>query len=276
VLTATLEREQDLGVEYRLRRCLGRGSFGSVWEADSGDGDSVALKFMLCRDGLTASTVTWSLQAVRQLGHPHLVHIEDVHSHLGAVVVAMELADSSLAKLLQRGRQRCGRALPAEQVCCYLSQAAEAIDYLNGRTPERDGRRVAFQHCGIKPSNLLLFGDTVKLTDSGPLLPINVPLKFRHWGGPLDYAAPEVFQGRLSDWTDQYALAVTYCQLRGGRLPFTDTPATFERSYVRPEPNLTMLPDGERLIVKRALAPAAPERWPSCGEMMAQLRQAFE
>src|SRR5947209_16690599 len=51
--------------------------------------------------------------------------------------------------------------------------------------------------------------------------------------GTPDYAAPEVFRSRLSNRTDQYALAITYCQLRGGRLPFPDTPSTLLRSEER-------------------------------------------
>ena len=42
-----------------------------------------------------------------------------------------------------------------------------------------------------------------------------------------------MFQGRISDRTDQYALAVTYCELRGGRLPFADTPPAVQRGYFR-------------------------------------------
>ena len=34
------------------------------------------------------------------------------------------------------------------------------------------------------------------------------------------YAAPEFFNDQASRWSDQYSLAVAYCQMRGGRLPF--------------------------------------------------------
>jgi len=275
VLTAILERpELQRGVAYQLLDLLGRGSHGSVWEAENSDGDIVAMKFLVSDDGLTTSNILWSLQALRQLGHPHLVHIEGFWSYYGHIVVAMERADGTLLDLLKRSRSRHGRPLPAEQVCAYLTQAAEAIDYLNGRKLGEDGRHPAFQHCAVRPSNLLLFGDTVKLADAGPVMPVNIPLKFRHWAGRLDYAAPEVFRGRLSDWTDQYALAVTYCELRGGRMPFADTPQTLTRSYVRPEPNLAMLSLMEQAILTRALAPVPQDRWPSCGEMMIQLARA--
>ena len=38
------------------------------------------------------------------------------------------------------------------------------------------------------------------------------------------YAPPEVFEGKPSRSSDQYSLAVTWCQLRGGLLPFEGGP----------------------------------------------------
>jgi serine/threonine protein kinase len=183
----------------------------------------------------------------------------------------MELADGSLLDLLDAYLTEFGNPIVGEQVCFYLSQAAEGIDFLNARQHLLEGRKVAFQHCDIKPSNLLLFGDTVKIADYGLASPTTSPLKFHRRAGTLDYTAPEVFQGRLSDWTDQYALAITYCLLRGNALPFKDTPKTFVKTYVRPPPDLSMLPEPERPVVHRALSPTPQDRWPSCREFLAQL-----
>jgi serine/threonine-protein kinase len=91
------------------------------------------------------------------------------------------------------------------------------------------------------------------------------------WSLSLDYAAPEVLQGRLSDWTDQYALAITYCQLRGGRLPFPAVPNPLPRGYNRPPADLSMLTPREKPIIARALSLVPQMRWPTCSEMMAQL-----
>ena len=42
-----------------------------------------------------------------------------------------------------------------------------ALDFLNTRQHTLDGRKVAFQHCDVKPSNMLLIDGSVKLTDFG-------------------------------------------------------------------------------------------------------------
>jgi serine/threonine protein kinase len=275
MLTALRDRiEQPVRIAYHPRRCLGRGSRGSVWEARSSDGEPLALKFVVCDDDRTTSTLTWSLQALRQLAHPNIVHIDHVAAESGFIVIFMELADGSLMDMYRRHHSQFQQPLPAELVCDYLVQAAEALDFLNGHTPSRDGRRTAIQHGAVRPSNLLLFGDVLKLADCGPVWPTNVPLCFKHWGGSLDYAAPEVFRGCISDWTDQYALAVTYCQLRGGRLPFRDTPERWQRNYVRPMPDLAPLSEAEQAVIARALAPVPQDRWPSCGAMMRELEVA--
>jgi hypothetical protein len=80
----------------------------------------------------------------------------------------------------------------------------------------------------------------------------------------MAYAAPEFFQGQTSNHSDQYSLAVTYCQLRGGRLPFAGTPAQIVAGHLQQPPDLSMLPEAEQPAVARALAKNPAERWPNC------------
>jgi serine/threonine protein kinase len=256
---------------YRLRQLLGRGGFAEVWEADAPSGGTVALKFMPAVDSLAASKEIRSIRAVSSLEHPNLIRIEQVWCQPGFVVIAMELADGSLLDLLDAYISEFHTPIVGEQVCMYLAQAAAGIDYMNSRQHMIDGVRVGIQHCDIKPSNLLLLGDTVKVADYGLASPTSTTLKFHRRAGTLDYTAPEVFQGRLSDWTDQYSLGVSYCVLRGGSLPFRDTPAKFEKNFVRSVPDLSMLPVVEQPIVQRALSPTPQDRWPSCREFISRL-----
>ena len=57
-------------------------------------------------------------------------------------------------------------------------------------------------------------------------------------------------------------------------MPFADTPDDFDPFYVRPPPDLGMLPVSERPIVKRALESVPQDRWPSCTELFQQLVRA--
>jgi serine/threonine protein kinase len=188
----------------------------------------------------------------------------------------MELADGSLLDLLEAYQAEFGTPLSPHDICYYLGQAAKALDFLNARQHEMDGQLVAIQHADVKPTNLLLFGETIKLSDFGVSSVTSSPLKAHRRAGTVCYAAPEVFQGKLSDWTDQFALAVTYCQLRGGRLPFPDTPRTFRSGYVHPAPDLSMIEPEERPIVARGLAPVPQERWPTCSEFILHLSRLLK
>jgi serine/threonine-protein kinase len=259
----------------QLRRFCGCGGFGEVWEAEEPGGEVVALKFMPC-NATNAPREIRSLQQVRQVVHPNLIRIEKIFCCSGYLVVGMELAEGSLQDLLDFSLGESGTPLPAAMVCSFLRPIADALDFLNARRHRVDGQLVAFRHCDVKPSNMLLFGETVKLADFGVTLMTVAASQAQPRAGTPDFAAPEVFAGKVTDRTDQYALGVSYYVLRTGRLPFSDTPAGFSSDYVRPAPDLNPLTPRERLALGRALSPAAMDRWPSCQELMAQLTWAVQ
>lgn len=256
---------------YQLIRMRGQGGFGQVWEATTPAGDPVALKFIRCGVNFAAAQEVRNITRVRRLDHPHLVRIHDVRADSGYVIVSMELADGSLADLLQVSRKEFGASLPPEHVCDHLAQAAQALDLLNAPIHDADGIRAGIQHGDVKPGNMLLFGDVVKLADFGLARVITANLVAHARAGTLAYAAPEVFGGQISRWADQYALAVSYVELRTGHLPFAKVPSRFGRNKTRMDPDLSLLPRAERDIVARALAKRPQDRWPSCSEMLAQL-----
>ncbi len=260
---------------HRLRRLLGFGSFAEVWEAEADSGSQMALKFLPAeRQNATPSELR-ALQTIRQLQHPNLLRIHRVWCHLGYIVIAMELADGSLTDLLATYRQELGTPILPEHTCLLLTQAAAALDFLNARRHTIDGRTAAIQHCDVKSSNLLLFGETVKLADFGLAALMSGPVMARRPCGTPEYAAPEILHGRLSRHSDQFSLAVTYCELRGGRLPFANPPRTFHADYIHAPPDLAMLSPAERPVVARALAPVAEERWPTCGEFIDRVTRLF-
>jgi serine/threonine protein kinase len=258
---------------YTLRESRGRGGFGEVWEGVGERGERVALKFMRC-DGAAAPREIRKLQLIRQLVHPHLIQIQKVFCHGGYLVLVMELAEGSLQDWLEVYQVE-EQALPRPiRVCKYLGQVAEVLDFLNTRQHRIDGQLVAFRHCDVKPSNMLSFNGSIKLADFGVAVMTASGSQRHPQCGTTTYAAPEIFTGTVTDRSDQYSLAISYVQLRTGKLPFPDPPPQFRFDYVRPAPDLAQLTPRERPIVARALAPLSLDRWPSCVEMMSQLTKA--
>jgi serine/threonine protein kinase, bacterial len=271
---AMMNLNKDLHPGYRLRRLRGVGGYGEVWEAENVDGSAVALKFTYCTRGQGAAHELRSIQLIKEFSHPNLVRIDKVWCAGDYLVIAMELADGSLGDLLDVYREDVGAAFPAHHLLPLLSQVAAALDFLNNRQHVMGGQRFTIQHCDVTPRNMLLFGSTVKLSDFGLTTTLATDKKLHYRAGTPDFAAPEVFQGQVTHRTDQYALAVCYCFLHGGRLPFADTPPNFQVEYIRPAPDLSMLEPNEGRVISRALATLPHERWPSCQELIAELQKA--
>jgi serine/threonine protein kinase len=244
----------ELVAGYRLVRRIGKGGFGEVWQATGPDGSPLALKFVLWSGN--GAVVEWrALEAVAGVHHPNLLPMLASWQTNDLLVIAMELADRTLLDRWQEARDQGQPGIPREELLAYFWQAADGIDHLHTRN---------IQHRDIKPQNLLLKGDTLKVADFG-LARVLANSVTGHTGSlTVAYAAPEFFDGRTTRRSDQYCLAVAYCQLRGGKLPFVGSTAQVVAGHLSRKPDLTMLPEEERPVVARALAKKPNERWPSC------------
>jgi serine/threonine protein kinase len=244
--------------------------------AEQPDGPPVALKFLPCDSQLTAALEIRALQSIRQLRHPNLIQIERIWAYSGHVVIAMELAEGSLFDLMEIYRAEYGSCIFPQHLCYYLAQAASALDFLNTRQHLLNGRRVAVRHCDVKPSNLLVLNGQIKVADFSLAAQATTSMANHRRVGTLNYTAPELLQGRLSERSDQFSLAVTYCELRGGRMPYPEITPEIPRDYVRPAPDLSMLTRPEVPVITRALSPVPQDRWPSCTELMDRLSWSLQ
>jgi serine/threonine protein kinase len=260
---------------YRLRRVLGRGGFAEVWEADAPSGPPVALKFMPSSNASTTARELRSLQSFLTFDHPHLIKTNAVWSVPGYIVINMELAEATLLDLMLVYHNELGQYIDPPLLCQYLWQIAEALDFLNSHKHLREGRKVGFQHGDVKPNNILLVGDVAKLTDYGLATPTHGSTTPCPRQGTREYAAPEVFQGYLSDTSDQFSLAVSYHVLRTGTFPFPPpSTQTSSKSTSRQLADLGLVTEAERAPLLRALSPVPQDRYPTCREFMLDLLRA--
>jgi serine/threonine protein kinase len=247
---------------FQLVRCLGKGGFGEVWQATGPGGFAIAMKFL--RLGVPAGEFELgALELMKRIRHSNLLGQFGAWEQDGLLIVAMELADGNLQGLLDRAVTQGQPGIPAGELLQYMTDAARGIDYLNEPRPDV-GQPFGLQHRDIKPSNLLLVGGCVKVGDFGLVKHLGPPTPGTMDTLTLSYASPECLNGQVSSHSDQYSLAVSYCQLRGNRLPFRGTSLEIMAGHLFGLPDLTMLPVPERAVVARALAKEPAERWPNC------------
>jgi serine/threonine protein kinase len=262
---------------YRLLEPLGRGGYGEVWKCMAPGDLAKAIKFVPAGDSIVdsggaAEQELRALRHIKEIRHPFLLSIERVEVLDGEVAIVMELADRNLYDLLRECNRQGLAGIPRHDLLAYFRDAAEALDLLN--------LEYGLQHLDVKPRNLFVVGRHVKVADFG----LVNSLAEMH-GGSADaaqlgvatpiYSAPETFMGRITLFSDQYSLAVTYCELLTGVLPFSGRNyRQLALQHTSSPPELGALPDHDQPIVARALAKEPGERFASCLEFVGALEDA--
>ncbi|MFO0880339.1 MAG: protein kinase [Gemmataceae bacterium] len=252
---------------YRLLHPLGQGGFGEVWKCEAPGGLLKAVKFVhgghhLLDDNAPADEELRAVERVKTIRHPFILTMERVEIVDGELVIVMELADKSLADVLQAVRAEGKPGLERSALLNYLREAAEVLDVMN--------MRHGLQHLDIKPRNLFLVSNHVKVGDFGLVSSLSTAMGEPALGAitPL-YASPEVFQGSLSAHSDQYSLAVVYQELLTSTLPFRGRNARqLMMEHLHGQPDLSPLPEGDRPAMLRALAKNPIDRFQSCTEFL--------
>lgn len=255
---------------YRLVKCLGGGGYGEVWKAVNPTGVEVALKRVKLGG---VSIEQRSVELLKNIRHANLVGIRNAWTPPDSLIIEMDLADQSLKDRLREAGDQGLPGIPRDELLQYMREAAAGIDFLNRRRHEFGGRKnVAIQHRDIKPQNLLLVGGSVKVADFGLAKALECSVSQHSGHMTPAYSAPEFFEGKTAKHSDQYSLAVTYCELCGGRLPFAFGPLlTPTNAHLNSRPDLTMLPKSDRPIVAQALEKNWRKRWPSCADFVSAL-----
>ncbi len=249
---------------YRLIEPLGNGGFGEVWKCEAPGGILKAIKFVfgnlnsLDVDGARAEQEKRALERVKFIRHPFVLSMDRIEVVNGELVIVMELADKSLHDAFEEAKSAGLVGIPREALLRYIRDSAEALDHMN----EQHG----LQHLDIKPRNLFLISDRVKVADFGLVKTLERSGGSGILGAvtPL-YAPPETFTGELSPHSDQYSLAIVYQELLTGHRPYNGKNARqLAQQHMHEAPDLRALPEPERPIVARALSKDPSKRYPNC------------
>jgi serine/threonine protein kinase len=255
----------------KIRR-IGEGGFGEVWECRAPGGVPVAVKRLFAT--VSPKFVEREKQSLDMIcsghfRHPFLLQVFGWWLQENQVHIVMELADESLDDRLKQAKAVGLPGLDADEpLKQIIRDAGEALDFLNFKCH--------ILHRDVKPANMLLMGERLKLADFGlaKMMPTLSAMTGQTQGaGTPVFIAPEVVQGFQSMQSDQYSLAVSYCMLRTGRPLFRGTVKEIRDQHVHAKPSLeeTILSRGEQRVLSKALSKEPTDRFRSSSEFVQNL-----
>ena len=268
-----LESQAEPLPGYRLIERLGGGGFGEVWKAEAPGGFCKAIKFVYGNvdasdeEGARAEQELKALERIKVVRHPFILTLERWEIVEGQLIIVMELADRTLWDRFKECRSQASMGIPREELIGYLREIAEALDFMHSQ--------FQLQHLDIKPQNLFLVHNHVKVADFGLIKDIKGTYASITGGVTPVYAAPETFDGKVYRNTDQYSLAIVYQELLTGKRPFSGTTARqLVLQHLQAQPELAILPACDQAIVAKALQKKHDKRYSNCSEFVEALRTA--
>ncbi|MFC5937062.1 protein kinase [Mycobacterium bouchedurhonense] len=260
---------------YLLKRLLGRGGFGEVYEAyDTNKNRTIALKLLpasISANALFRERLFREASTAGRLSEPHVVPIHDYGEIDGQLFIDMRLIrGTDLRTVLDEDGP-----LDPPRAVSIVRQIGSALDAAHAEQ---------IVHRDVKPANILLAEeDFACLVDFG-LANAATDAKLTTAGttvGTFAYMAPERFADEEIDHrTDIYALACVLYECLTGAPPYQagDRVGLIAAHLATPVPRPSQhrgIPAGFDEVIARGMAKNRDDRYPRAGELSAAARQAL-
>jgi eukaryotic-like serine/threonine-protein kinase len=203
---------------YEIVSAIGAGGMGEVYKArDTRLDRTVAIKVLpehIAKRADLRARFEREARAVASLNHPHICTLHDI----GPGYMVMELIEGeTLAARIEKG------SLPLDQALKLATQIADALDRAH---------RAGVTHRDVKPQNIMLTRDGVKILDFGlakssskpapneATLTAALTTEGTVMGTP-QYMAPEQFEGKEADArSDIWAFGAVLYEMVTGQKAF--------------------------------------------------------
>jgi serine/threonine kinase PknH len=253
---------------YQLRRLLGRGGMGEVYEAhDTVKDRVVALKLVsqqVSSDDVFRQRMQREAQTAGRLQEPHIVPIHDYGEIDGQLFIDMRFIEGQdVGSVLSRTGP-----LPPPRAVAIVEQIASALDAAH---------RAGVIHRDIKPENILLTeGDFAYLVDFG-IAAAATDQRVTKTGaavGSWNYMAPERFGKEDPTYrVDIYALACLLYECLTGATPFqTESLSSLMAAHMmepvpRPSQRNPGVPAAFDEVIARGMAKNPYDRYATAGDL---------
>ncbi len=202
--------------EYRVRRLIGEGGMGKVFEAEERlSGRRVALKVLrpeLARSEEARRLFTNEMTILAHLDHPHVVRSLACSEIDGQLVMALEFLEGKTLREELASRT----ALPWPEAVRVAAQITSALAAAHGQEPP-------IVHRDLKPENIMIAPDgSVKVMDFGIAKVLQAASSTTtHSVGTLQYMSPEQIDAtRVDGRSDLYCLGLILYEMLAGTAPF--------------------------------------------------------
>ncbi|MFT4044068.1 MAG: tetratricopeptide repeat protein [Gordonia sp. (in: high G+C Gram-positive bacteria)] len=249
--------------QYEIAGAIAHGGLGWIYLAiDRNVSDRpVVLKGLLNSSDSEAQQVAVAeRQFLASVNHPGIVKIYNFVEHVNEFghrfgYIVMEYIGGRTLK--QITFESADKLLTAEQAMAYILEVLPAIGYLHS---------VGLVYNDVKPDNIMVGSDEVKLIDLGAVSPIN---GYGHLYGTPGFQAPEIVRTGPQIVTDIYSIGRTLAALtvpmpmRDGRY-LDGLPSAADTPLFADNPSF-------HLLLARATATDPADRFASAEEMTTQL-----
>jgi serine/threonine protein kinase/formylglycine-generating enzyme required for sulfatase activity len=253
-------KAQDLVANrYLIKDVVGGGPLGFVFRAHDKEVDvEVSLKVVnarLCQTADERRLFAKQLRLARKLSHPNLARVYEEGEDQDRPFFTSQFLDGlTLRKIIDLRLQK-GQFFALHEIEPILSQVCSALD----------GAHKVGPHTDIKPDNVLVLPDLLKVTDFGlglalPRLPFVQAMKSRKADR---YLSPELIEGGEVDGRcDVYSVGVILGEMLSGLTPDGSIPELHRRN-----PNVPQAIEG---AYRKALNSNPNARFKTAGEMFSE------
>jgi WD40 repeat protein len=263
---------------FALRRRLGEGAFGAVYEAYDPQLDRpVALKVAhrgTLSNPRSVQRFLRDARAAAQLQHPHIVPVFDAGQDAGHYYIASAFVDGrTLEAVINEARPNFRRAAQ------LVRELAEGLAYAHS---------LGIVHRDVKPANTMVDKEgRAHIIDFGLAHRADLEERLTQAGAVLGtptYIAPEQAAGKgdqARPAADQYSVGVVLYELLTGEAPFSGPPPALlalKQTEEPPPPSRRnpAVPRDLETICLRAMARRPEERYADCQQLADDLRRWLE